>query len=194
MTETVEPSDSKLTAEEFMVSVELFATRKLCGQYLLPSDGGLYRMWRQVELTVVQGRNLGTAKGVGIPEASSSVTTIVDPDSRGEGDANDYDVLCEICLNGTVYGRTTLKKGAGSPEWHEDFTFSDLPPFGTLEIAVLREKRLSLKSVLLGTIQVVLGNFRRHHLVEGWYPVLQSSNMPTRIQVGELRLKLRVDE
>lgn len=142
-------------------------------------------MWRQVELTVIQGRNLGIVRSL----ASDGVAGL-DHEPRAESDTVDLDVSCEIHLNDILCGRTTVKKGIGPPDWHESFTFSDVPPFETLDIFIWREKRL-FKPTVLGSVRVTLSNFRRGETVEGWYPVLHSS---AGLQVGELRLKIRVDE
>lgn len=159
-----------------------YAVPEVYGHWLYPNDGGLYRMWRQVELTVVQGRNLGSQKPL---EASSG--------GDAEADAVDLDVSCEIHLNEQLCGRTTVKKGIGSPDWHESFTFADLPPFETLELVVWREKKV-LKPAIMGSIRIALSNFRRGEAVEGWFPVLHSGPIASSVQVGDVRMKIRVDE
>ncbi|TFK77098.1 Rho GTPase activation protein [Pluteus cervinus] len=165
-----------------------YAIPEIYGRWFFPDDGGSYRMWRQVELTVLQGRNLGTTK---LPDTllhSSGINS-----ENGESDAVDLDLSCEILLNETLCGRTTVKRGLGSPEWHEKFTFTDLPPFDTLDLLVWREKKL-FKPSALGMVQITLSNFRRGEAVEGWFPVLYHGPVPSDLQVGELRLKIRVDE
>ena len=139
-------------------------------------------MWRQIEMVCIQGRNLGTSR---LPEEFG------ESESKQE-DPVDIDVYCEIFVNGHISGRTTTKKGLGSPDWQEKFMFLDLPPFGTLEIVVYRDKKLT-KPVIIGSIVVALMNFRRREYVEGWFPVL-SAQHHAGIVVGELRLKMRVDE
>jgi len=102
-------------------------------------------------------------------------------------------VSCEIHLNDTLCGRTTVKKGVGSPDWHESFTFSDLPPFDTLDVIVWREKKL-FKPTIMGSVRITLSNFRRGEAVEGWFPVLHTGPIASDLQVGDIRLKIRVDE
>jgi Ca2+-dependent lipid-binding protein len=145
-------------------------------------------MWRQVELTILQGRNLGNQKSFVDASASS-----LGEDSRAESDPVDLDVFCEIHLNDNLCGRTTMKKGIGSPDWHEHFMFADLPPFEALQVLVWKGKRV-VKPTLLGSIRIALTNFRRSEDVEGWFPVTQSSGVLTGVQVGEIRMKLRVNE
>jgi hypothetical protein len=141
-------------------------------------------MWRQVELTVSQGRNLGNPR---------SFDMGVNGDMHPEPDAVDLGVSCEIHLNDILCGRTTVKKGIGSPDWHESFTFSDLPPFESLDLMVWREKKM-FKPSMLGTVRIPMSSFRRGEAIEGWFPVLHSGSSSSDLQVGELRLKLRIDE
>ncbi|KAG7099214.1 hypothetical protein E1B28_001081 [Marasmius oreades] len=161
-----------------------YALPEIYGRCFFPDEGGSYRMWRQVELAVLQGRNLGNSKPFDVDEDSSSPS---DPDPV------DMDVYCEVKLNDVSCGRTTIKNGVESPDWHENFTFSDLPPFENLDIIVWREKKL-FKSSMLGTIRIALSNFPRGEAVDAWFPVLHAGPVTGDLQVGELRLKLRVDE
>lgn len=136
-------------------------------------------MWRQVDLTVIQGRNLGLSK--------------LDAGGKDDGDNSDVDVSCEIHLNSVLCSRTTVKRSLASPDWHENFSFPGLPPFEILEIVVWRERKMS-KPVSIGSTRVFLSNFRRGELVEGWFPVVQSRQLGSESRVGDLRLKIRVDE
>lgn len=163
----------------WLVLLRSYAIPEVYGRWINSHEGGLYRMWRQVDLACMQGRNLGTSRA---EDASTG-----DPD-----DNLDMDVYCSLWINGYLCGKTTVRKGVGSPDWHESFTFTDLPPFETLEIMVWRDKRVA-KPVLIGTIVIPLVNFRRGEHVEGWFPVL-SPGHSNGMLVGEVRLKLRVDE
>jgi hypothetical protein len=141
-------------------------------------------MWREVQLSVAQGRDLGVSK---LYDPSQN------PDDEGQGEEfKDVDVYCEILINDAVCARTTIKKGPGLPEWHESFMFSDLPPFESLDIMIWKEKKV-LRPSLLGRVSVDLITFRRGELLEGWYPV-QSTNLSSQLQLGELRLKVKVIE
>jgi hypothetical protein len=159
-----------------------YAIPEIYGRWFSSGDGGSYRMWRQVELTVIQGRKFGNARAV---DASSEAT----PELNGL----DLGVSCEIHLNDILCGRTTVKKGLGSPDWHESFTFSDLPPFETIDLLVWQEKK-SFRPVFLGSVRIPLINFCRSETIEGWFPVLHGGSIAGDVQVGELRLKMRIDE
>lgn len=143
-------------------------------------------MWRQVKLTIFQGQDLGLTKFVAGTNDGNGAT-------NHEVDGLDIDLSCEIHLNDIFCSRTIVKKGLGSPDWHETFTFPGLPPFENLDIIVWQEKKLSKPSVL-GITRIALGNFRRGDAVEGWFPVLNGGAVGTEIQVGLLRLKICVDE
>lgn len=179
------------TCNAWLVLLRSYSKPEIYGQTFISRDGGLYRMWRQVELSILQGRNLGNHFKVHL-DANASSATVSEVDQR-EADPVDLDAFCEILLNGNICARTTVKKGIGSPDWHENFLFSDLPPFKTLEVTVWREKRLS-KPTLLGSVRIALTNFRRSEEVEGWFPVIQAGEVSNSIQVGEIRMKLTVNE
>lgn len=168
------------TLNLWTVLLRSYGMPEVYGRSLNPSEGGLYRMWRQVELTCVGGRNLGTSR-------SLEDSGYADPD-----ETLDMDVYCELWINGILCGKTAVRKGVGSPDWQESFTFPDLPPFETLEIQVLKEKKL-LKPVLIGTVTIPLMNVRRGDLIEGCFPVM-SPHHPTGLICGELKLKIRVVE
>jgi hypothetical protein len=152
--------------------------------------GGTYRIWRQVELTCIQGRNIGVPLSL---DPSSIGTTAGDQEGRGDVESVDVDLFCEVYLNNVLSGRTVVKKSLGSPDWHEGFLFTDLPPFEKLAIVVWREKKLQ-KPFVVGTVYITLTNFRRGEDVEGWFPVLFGAASTACTQVGQLRLKFRVDE
>jgi hypothetical protein len=171
----------------WMALLRSYATPEAYGKSRMHS-GGTYRIWRQVELTCVQGRNIG------IPlDPSFNAGTTSDPEGRADVEAVDLDLFCEVYFNSVLSGRTVVKKSMGSPDWHENFLFTDLPPFEKLAIVVWREKRTQ-KPFVIGTVYIALTNFRRGEHVEGWFPVLLGGAATASNQIGQLRLKLRLDE
>ncbi|KAI0275066.1 Rho GTPase activation protein [Gloeopeniophorella convolvens] len=152
--------------------------------------GGSYRIWRQVEVTCVQGLNLGVHRPL---DPTPNTNTSTDTEGHGDAEAVDLDLFCEVYVNSVLSGRTVVKKSVGSPDWHEIFTFTDLPPFERLAVVVWREKKLQKPSII-GTVYITLTNFRRGEHVEGWFPVLSGGSTAPSTQVGKLRLKIRVDE
>lgn len=176
------------TCNTWMVLLKSYAIPEIYGPPSFPHDGGLYRMWRKVDLLIIQGRYLGNPKAL-LDPSTGSTTDQLGP----QADPVDLDAYCEIQLNGTVVGCTSVKAGIGSPEWREHFLFADLPPFDALEVYVWKEKRFT-KAVLLGSIRIALTSFRRGEDIEGWFPVAQPLDSSRSIQVGDVRMKLRVDE
>ncbi|KAK7064231.1 GTPase activating protein [Favolaschia claudopus] len=179
------------TCSTWLALLRSYAIPEIYGRLFFPQDGGSYRMWRQVELTVIQARNLGNTRL--LENANGAAVNSGTETNPEAADPVDLDVYCEIHMNNMLCGRTTLKKGIGSPDWHENFTFTDLPPFDTLDIFVWKEKKL-LKPSVMGCVRVTLGNFRRGESIEGWFPVLHQGPTASDLQVGDIRLKIRVDE
>ncbi|KAF8274095.1 Rho GTPase activation protein [Lactarius quietus] len=172
----------------WMALLRSYASPELYGKSRA-QGGGTYRIWRQVELTCIQGRNIGVPR----PAEPSSNGTAGDSEGRGDAEVGDLDLFCEVYFNSVLSGRTVVKKSMGSPDWHESFLFTDLPPFEKLAIVVWREKKLQ-KPFVVGTVHITLTNFRRGEPVEGWFPVLFGSSTVACAEVGQLRLKLKVDE
>ena len=189
-----------------------YAVPEVYGTMINPPEGGLYRMWRQVEVHCISARDLGHAKR--LVDSRASETKLLPPvasqlslssngsDSNLSGTSDgsaDYDVWCEIWVNAKLCARTTVKRGTANPEWHESFIIGDLPPFDNLQITLCKEKRGGTKSVPIGSVTIPLGTFRRGEYMEGWNPVAgTTTNASTGSgfynHVGELRLKLKVDE
>ncbi|EJD47784.1 Rho GTPase activation protein [Auricularia subglabra TFB-10046 SS5] len=194
-----------------------YTVPEIYGRRVASAQGGLYRMWRQVELQIIQGRNLGTARLVDSP---SSPTTYSPDDGQPDGSRDEMDLFCEIVLdNDHPAARTSVKRAGGEPFWHESFTFGDLPPFGALFVNIWREKRSLAAAIgvgspqlpssglgaapatnvggsaaIFGGVEIALANFRRGEWVEGWFPVLLGGAAANGIQVGEIKMKVRIDE
>ena len=192
-----------------------YAIPEVYGTTINPSEGGLYRMWRQVEVHCISARDIGQAKFLADSRALDTRPPLpIAPDlsasSNGSGSngswapgtsdtSGDYDVWCEIWVNATLCARTTAKKATVAPEWHESFIIGDLPPYDNLQITLYKEKRGSARSVAIGSVVVPLGTFQRGEYMEGWNPIVgANTNVSTGSgfynQVGEMRLKLKVDE
>ena len=188
-----------------------YAIPEVYGTTINPSEGGLYRMWRQVEVHCISVRDLGQVKHLtdspppqawpppAALERSSSLNgsnsngSLASASSDGSGD---YDVWCEIWVNSMLCARTTVKKCTVTPEWHENFLIGDLPPYDNLQITMYKEKRGSARSTAIGFVVVPLPNFQRGEYMEGWNPIIgANSNLSgSYTQVGGMRLKVKVDE
>ena len=192
-----------------------YAVPEVYGTMIKPSEGGLYRMWRQVEVHCISARDLGQTKhlsdskpseaGTPLPATSDLPFSSNGSDSNGSWPSGtsdgggDYDVWCEIWVNSMLCARTTVKRCTLTPEWHESFLISDLPPYDNLQIILHKEKRGSLRSVTIGSVVVPLGTFQRGEYMEGWNPIVGANTTVSTgsgfyTQIGEMRLKLKVDE
>ena len=152
-------------------------------------------MWRQLSLTVSSARNLAIAKKNYASGPDLTTMAIAATEEVSEA-AADLQMYCEIVIDGVLLGRTALQKGLAengtsdmtiSWSWHETFTLADLPPFGVMSVRVWRHKKGG-KPMYVGTVEVVLVHFRRGQAVDGWFPIMYGT------QVGDLRMKLKVDE
>jgi hypothetical protein len=208
----------------WLVLLRSYATPEVYGRFIAAEQGGLYRMWRQIELFVLRGRNIGVrpktpepkrlgsragrrkdggsdedeANGAGAATLSGA-TIVANHHAPGDGTSasavsssdTEHDLFCEIALDGVVSGRTTVKYRTNAPEWIESFAFRDLPGFGSMHVNVWRDRKLFGPS-LVGVVEISLANFRRGEFVEGWWPVFSPSG--NGMQVGEVKLRVRVDE
>lgn len=192
-----------------------YAVPEVYGTMINPSEGGLYRMWRQVEVHCISARDIGQTKHLAGSRSSEAIPPLpIGPElsvSSSGSDSNggwtsgvsdgseDYDVWCEIWVNSMLCARTTAKKWTVVPEWHESFLIGDLPPYENLQITVYKEKRGSTRCIAIGSVVVPLGTFQRGEHMEGWKPIVgANANISTGSrsynQVGEMRLKIKVDE
>lgn len=211
----------------WLVLLRSYANPEVYGQMIAADQGGLYRMWRQIELFVLQGRNLGARPKTpdtkrlgsragrrkdrereGSEDEETTATATAGTTSGATSSAHyqsipgdgtstmsssdtEHDLFCEIALDNVVSGRTTVKYRTNAPDWFESFMFRDLPGFGSMHINVWRDRKLFGPN-LIGSVEISLANFRRGEFVEGWWPVFSPTGNGT--QVGEVKLRMRVDE
>ncbi|KAG8961300.1 hypothetical protein FRC03_005558 [Tulasnella sp. 419] len=169
---------------------ELYGQKRLA-DYDRRTIGGLYRVWRGVELELIEGRNLLNSFPLGVAgsnawlwgNSSSADPNHLSPSASGEldsghnlypaspahpsqspnmakSDHGDHDIYCELLLDNTVTGKTTLKRlsqqtprqrhgnstsssASSTVLWHESFNFPDLPPYGILHIHVWKVRSLA---------------------------------------------------
>lgn len=182
-------------------------------------EGGLYRMWRQIDLSVLEGRALGipvpvqsdTALGEHTATPSMPLSPTQASFNGGSAHASvstDGGVYCEVSVDGHLAARTTVAKApirGGAHEWQATFALQDLPSMSMLAISVCRERRSTKgppaggKSAVIGRVLINVGNARRGEELEGWWPLLAGADgdqggVGPVMQVGEIRLKLRINE
>ncbi|XP_074653914.1 disabled homolog 2-interacting protein-like isoform X2 [Tubulanus polymorphus] len=80
--------------------------------------------------------------------------------------------FCEICLDRTLYARTSSKTKGDMLFWGEQFDFSNLPSVDVITVNLYREpdkKRKKEKNVLVGYINIPVTEIHSRHLIERWY-------------------------
>ncbi|XP_034181939.1 ras GTPase-activating protein raskol isoform X6 [Osmia lignaria lignaria] len=83
--------------------------------------------------------------------------------------------FCEVCLDSTLYARTTAKLKADLCFWGEHFDFHHLPSVNTIQVNLYREadrKKKRDKNVLIGSVSIPVQNVTSRYLTEKWYPVV----------------------
>lgn len=146
----------------------------------IANDGGLYRMWRQFDVVVLDGR-LNT-------DALSSPLKATDPDP-------DH-LFVELFVDGVPLARTTAQRthhDSSGPVWHESLAIPDLPP---AQRAIIRLSRIRRgMSFALGELPLELAALPRGTWEErrcGVQPL--DDPRPGASPIAELRLRLRIDE
>jgi hypothetical protein len=213
------PSQSYLHA--WLTLLRSYTKPETYGKRLAPPHiGGLYRMWRQVEVQLESGKNVGVASFAGKGSngdlggrAGGSTQQGMMPDGGGGGasgsgmggigmmgdtqpqyeeSTKDQEIYIELTIDKALSGRSTPKR-AHNPQWHERFLFTDLPPLELLTLSVLRDKRMA-KGVKVGSVLIYLNNFTRGEWVDAVWPVIGSSAGVGNSICGEVKLKIKVDE
>ncbi|XP_046404023.1 ras GTPase-activating protein raskol isoform X2 [Ischnura elegans] len=94
---------------------------------------------------------------------------------EAKGVANKKRYFCEVCLDKTLYARTSGKPKGEMCFWGEHFDFQGLPTVNILNVHLYREadkKKKRDKSVLIGTVSIPIHDVTSRYLIEKWYPVL----------------------
>ncbi|KAL3990743.1 GTPase-activator protein for Ras-like GTPase family protein [Acanthocheilonema viteae] len=86
---------------------------------------------------------------------------------------------CEICLDKTLYARTSAKPRGDICFWGEHFYFSPIPKLENVCINLYREaeaKKKKDRSTLIGYVQIKIDQLSTRHPVERWYTVTATSD------------------
>ncbi|VDN50793.1 unnamed protein product [Dracunculus medinensis] len=86
---------------------------------------------------------------------------------------------CEICLNKTLYARTSAKPRSEICFWGEHFEFSPLPVLDIICVNLYREadpKKKKDRSALIGYIQIKIDEVCTRHPIERWYAITGGSD------------------
>ncbi|CAL1287205.1 unnamed protein product [Larinioides sclopetarius] len=86
---------------------------------------------------------------------------------------------CEVCLDKTLYARTSSKQKGDMCFWGEYFEFNSLPTVTSVYVNLYREadkKKRRDKNVLIGCVHIPVSSINGKHLLEKWYPVTAEKN------------------
>ncbi|XP_054715023.1 ras GTPase-activating protein nGAP-like isoform X2 [Uloborus diversus] len=81
---------------------------------------------------------------------------------------------CELCLDKTLYARTSSKQKGEMCFWGEYFEFNSLPTVGSIFVNLYREadkKKRRDKNVLIGCVHISVSSINGKHYIEKWYTV-----------------------
>lgn len=108
--------------------------------------------------------------------------------------------FCEICLDKTLYGRTSVKLRTDLLFWGEHFDFPDIPELNVIYVNVFREcekKKKRDKHQLVGTVKIPIHEVTSRTFSEDWYPIMTDkqhdslSKNSTKEPIPTLRIKCR---
>ncbi|XP_049295254.1 ras GTPase-activating protein raskol isoform X1 [Anopheles funestus] len=107
--------------------------------------------------------------------------------------------FCEIYLDKTLYGRTSVKLRADLLFWGEFFDFPDVPGANTITVNVFREadkKKKRDKHVLVGSVVIPIEKVTARTFTEDWYQIVMDKQdniikSTSKEPIPTLRIKCR---
>ncbi|KAJ7331904.1 hypothetical protein JRQ81_014084 [Phrynocephalus forsythii] len=102
--------------------------------------------------------------------------------------------FCELCLDDTLFARTTSKTKADNIFWGEHFEFSGLPSISSITVHIYKDtekKKKKDKNNYVGLVNIPIASVTGRQFVEKWYPV--STPTPSKGKAGgpSIRIKSR---
>ncbi|XP_075278691.1 ras GTPase-activating protein nGAP isoform X4 [Opisthocomus hoazin] len=102
--------------------------------------------------------------------------------------------FCELCLDDTLFARTTSKTKADNIFWGEHFEFYSLPPLHSITVHIYKDgekKKKKDKNNYVGLVNIPMASVTGRQFVEKWYPV--STPTPNKGKAGgpSIRIKSR---
>ncbi|XP_068807871.1 ras GTPase-activating protein nGAP isoform X9 [Struthio camelus] len=102
--------------------------------------------------------------------------------------------FCELCLDDTLFARTTSKTKADNIFWGEHFEFYSLPSLHSITVHIYKDvekKKKKDKNNYVGLVNIPMASVTGRQFVEKWYPV--STPTPNKGKTGgpSIRIKSR---
>ncbi|KAG7218337.1 hypothetical protein INR49_020477 [Caranx melampygus] len=102
--------------------------------------------------------------------------------------------FCELCLDDSLYARTSCKLKTDNIFWGERFDFSSLPSVSAITLHLYKDtdrKRKKDKSSYVGLVNIPVATVTSRQLVEKWYSVSTPSTSRGKSSVPTVRIKAR---
>ncbi|KAM9857996.1 disabled homolog 2-interacting protein-like [Aulostomus maculatus] len=102
--------------------------------------------------------------------------------------------FCELCLDDSLYARTSCKLKTDNIFWGERFDFSSLPSISAVTLHLYKDpdrKRKKDKSSYVGLVNMPVATVTSRQLVEKWYSVSTPSTSRGKSCVPTVRIKAR---
>ncbi|XP_016898360.1 disabled homolog 2-interacting protein-like [Cynoglossus semilaevis] len=102
--------------------------------------------------------------------------------------------FCELCLDDSLYARTSCKLKTDNIFWGERFDFSSLPSINAITLHLYKDtdrKRKKDKSSYVGLVNIPVATVAGRQLVEKWYTLSTPSTIRSKSSVPTVRIKAR---
>ncbi|NWU78377.1 NGAP protein, partial [Onychorhynchus coronatus] len=102
--------------------------------------------------------------------------------------------FCEVCLDDTLFARTTSKANADNIFWGEHFEFDTLPPIQNITVHIYKDvekKKKKDKNNYIGLVNIPTASVTGRQFVEKWYPVSTPTANKGKSGGPSIRIKSR---
>uniref|UniRef100_A0AAY4CAU4 Disabled homolog 2-interacting protein-like n=1 Tax=Denticeps clupeoides TaxID=299321 RepID=A0AAY4CAU4_9TELE len=102
--------------------------------------------------------------------------------------------FCELCLDDTLYARTTSKLKTDNVFWGEHFEFNNLPSVKSITVHLYKEtdkKKKKDKNNYIGLVNIPIAAVTGRQFIEKWYTISTPNPNKGKTPVPMIRLKSR---